>query len=107
MAEQRGYFVASEWAQGGCTTLYQLPEEGRKVLSLLNDFHLCFSLSYPIGLDSSVRVYMASEDNVQVDPFYSTAPTVPAWLGGRGSVSVRMYAEALPAYGLHYIRTAF
>lgn len=42
MAEQRGYFVASEWAQGGCTTLYQLPEEGKTVLLLLNNFHSCF-----------------------------------------------------------------
>lgn len=31
----------SEWAQGGCTTLCQLPEEGRKVSLLLNHFHLC------------------------------------------------------------------
>lgn len=98
MAEQRGYFVASEWAQGGCTTLYQLPEEGKTVLLLLNNFHSCFFSPPSEALEPAY---------VQVEPYYSIAKllSMRTNLGGRGSVCAR--AEALAAYGLHYVRTAF
>lgn len=62
MAEQRGYFVASEWAQGGCTTLYQLPEEGKTVLLLLNNFHSCF---FPSSYQSDCAIGRSFGTNVR------------------------------------------
>lgn len=111
MAEQRVYFVASVWAQGGCTTLYQLPEEGRKVLLLLNHFHLCvFSLSLvqsdwtpterACGLGGSCASWSILFDS-------KVALRAYGWLGGGSRFSVRMQWPSLAADGLHYIRTAF
>lgn len=84
MAEQRGYFGTSEWALGGCTTLYQLPEEGKKVLSPLNDFYLCvlFLSLRPLGFDGSRKGVWP------LGLLYKSISFIRPWLGGRGSVCV-------------------
>lgn len=72
MAEQRSHSVASEWAQGGCATLYQQPEE-RGIRC-----YYCSAISIRGVLASNsdwipAERSVASEDVVRVDPFYSTA----------------------------------
>lgn len=49
MAEQRAYFVSSEWAQDGCATLYQQPGEGKGGITLTAQRFPVFSLLVRIG----------------------------------------------------------
>lgn len=96
MAEQRGYFIACEWAQGGCTTLYQLPEEGNTVLLLLNNFHLCVVFFSPLFQSHWTLAEALEQAYVQVDPFYSTAKSLIMPYVARGSrFSVRTQRPSL------------
>lgn len=95
MAEQRSYFIACEWAQGGCTTLYQLPEEGKTVLLLLNN-HLCVFFSPPHFQSLWTPAEALEQTYVQVDPFYSTAKSLTMPYVARGSrFSVRTQRPSL------------
>lgn len=84
-------FVASEWALGGCATLYQQPEEGRgerRSVITAQRFPLMFFLSSP-SKQNRAGGFVISDDIMQADAFFSKANSLTSpkgWSGGRASV---------------------
>lgn len=99
--QSRGYFVASEWAQGGCTTLYQLPEEGKKVCLLLHDSHLCFSLSLLGRIWYEERGSRPRRFSRKLIHFIRQQNRSQCVIHGSRVAVQCAYAEAFPAYGLY------
>lgn len=92
MAEQSGYFVASEWAQGGCAALYQQPEEG-KCVNTAQRFPLVCLSSSPSGRQQTDLLPFAWPQGTWCNLILEQV--APSAYMARGSAS----AETFPAQG--------